>query len=85
MYLKSFYILINFSDEPCRTSYFFTLEPRVNKGGIPMAEIGELKNLVPGGFWARFVKTEGFWEEKNKKKRQSHLNKSKYKRTVKWV
>ena len=31
-----------------------------------MAEIGELENLVPEGFWARFVKTEGFWEENNR-------------------
>ena len=29
-----------------------------------MAEIGELENLVPEGFWPRFVKTEGFREEK---------------------
>ena len=27
-----------------------------------MAEIGEPENKVPEGFWARFVKTEGFWE-----------------------
>ena len=32
-----------------------------------MAEIGEPENLVPEGFWARFVKTEGFWEENNDK------------------
>ena len=32
-----------------------------------MAEIGEPENLVPEGFWARFVKTEGFWKEKNDK------------------
>ena len=31
-----------------------------------MAEIGELENLVPEGFWARFVKTEGFWEKNNR-------------------
>ena len=33
---------------------------------IPTAEIGEFENLVPGGFWARFVKTEGFWEKNNR-------------------
>ena len=33
----------------------------------PMAQIGEPENLVPEGFWARFIKTEGFWEEKNDK------------------
>ena len=32
-----------------------------------MAEIGEPENLVPGGFLARFVKTEGFSEEKHDK------------------
>ena len=32
-----------------------------------MAEIGGPENLVPEGFWARFVKTERFWEEKNEK------------------
>ena len=48
---------------------------------LPMAEIGELENLVPEGFWARFVKTEGFWRKKTKK-RESHLNKNKCKRNV---
>ena len=36
-----------------------------NLGGCLMAEIGEPENLVPEGFGARFVKTEGFWEGKN--------------------
>ena len=31
-----------------------------------MAEIGEPENLVPEGFRARFVKTEGFWEGNSK-------------------
>ena len=31
-----------------------------------MAEIGDPENLVPEGFWARFVKTEGFWDENNR-------------------
>ena len=31
-----------------------------------MAEIGELENLVPEGFRARFEKTEGFWEGNSK-------------------
>ena len=31
-----------------------------------MAEIGEPENLVPEGYWARFVKTEGFWEGNSK-------------------
>ena len=47
-----------------------------------MAEIGEPENLVPEGFWARFIKTEGFWEERMIK-RESHLSKNKCKRNVK--
>ena len=31
-----------------------------------MAEIGEPENLVSERFWARFAKTEGFWEENSK-------------------
>ena len=31
-----------------------------------MAEIGEHENLVPEGFWAGAVKTEGFWEGNKK-------------------
>ena len=34
-----------------------------------MAEIGEPGNLVPERCWAKFVKTEGFLEEKNNKMR----------------
>ena len=40
-----------------------------NNVADPMAEIAELENLVPEGFWARYVKTEGFWEERNNKTR----------------